>query len=536
VIAEAPIPGVSLHFPAAAPGRELLSHDALEFICSLHRRFDPRRRALLEARRERQARLDRGEGLDFETATHEIRHDSWQIAPVPRDLLDRRVEITGPPDRKMVINALSSGAKVFMACFEDATAPTAANLLQGQVNLRDAIRGSISFEDPVSGRSYRLGPRRAVLKVRPRGWHLEEKHFRVDGRPVAGALFDFGLFLFHNAHELIARGSAPYFYLPKLEHYLEARLWDDVFIEAQRALGLPRGTIKATVLIETLPAAFHAEEILYELRQHMAGLNCGRWDYIFSHIKKRRADPAAVFPDRANVTMTTPFMRAYCLHVIRTCHRRGAHALGGMAAQIPVKDDPAANERAFAKVRADKEREVKDGHDGTWVAHPGLVPIAMEVFDGFMRTPNQVARQLDGVRVEARDLLAPHAEARTIEGLRTNVNVGVRYLAAWLRGQGAVPLHDLMEDAATAEISRAQLWQWRRHGALLADGRRVDRSLLEAELARELRDIELERGPSAFSEGRYREAAGLIEELILAEELPDFMTTIAYDRYFAPQP
>ncbi|MEM1140776.1 MAG: malate synthase A, partial [Pseudomonadota bacterium] len=374
---------------------EILTADALTFVADLHRRFESRRQEVLAAREALQARLDAGETLDFPPETASIREGDWRVAPLPDDLVDRRVEITGPVDRKMVINALNSGAKMFMACLEDATSPHWGNLIEGQINLKDAVAGTISHVDPKSGKSYALGEAPATLIVRPRGLHLQECHMLVDGAPVAGAFFDFGLYFFHNAKTALARGTGPYFYLPKLEHYLEARLWNDVFIEAQRALGVDRGTIKATVLIETLPATFHAEEILYELREHSAGLNCGRWDYIFSYIKKHRTDPAAVLPDRASVTMTVPFMRAYSLHVIKVCHRRGAPAIGGMAAQIPVKNDAAANEAAFAKVRADKEREASDGHDGTWVAHPGLVPVALEVFDRIMPGPNQIDRQRD---------------------------------------------------------------------------------------------------------------------------------------------
>ena len=526
--------GVELTFPAAAQDASLLTPRALAFLADLHRRFDARRRDLLAARDALQQRLDAGQTLDFPAETAAVRAGDWTVAPIPPDLQDRRVEITGPTDRKMVINALNSGAKMFMACLEDATSPTAENVIDGQINLRDAAAGTISFDDPRSGKHYALGDTPAVLLVRPRGWHLDEKHMAVDGQPISGGLFDFGLYFFHNAAALIEKGTGPYFYLPKLEHYLEARLWNDVFVHAETALGLPQGTIKATVLIETLPGAFHAEDILYELREHIAGLNCGRWDYIFSYIKRHRKDARAILPDRAAVTMTVPFMRAYCLHVIKVCHRRGAFAIGGMAAQIPVKGDAAANDEAFAKVRADKEREATDGHDGTWVAHPGLVPVAMEVFDRIMPAPNQVTRQRDDVEVGAAELLAPCDGPKSWVGLKMNVNVGIGYLAAWLRGLGAVPLHNLMEDAATAEISRTQLWQWRVNGVHLDSGELVDTALIDKAFDEELTAIRADVGEDAFAAGRYQEAADLMKELVFAPDCPEFLTTLAYDRYFAP--
>ncbi|MDP6350770.1 MAG: malate synthase A [Alphaproteobacteria bacterium] len=516
-----------------APGYgEILSEPALAFVADLHRRFEGRRRELIAARAELQTRLDAGETLDFPPETADVRAGNWKIAPVPADLQDRRVEITGPVDRKMVINAFNCGAKMFMACFEDASSPTWANLIDGQINMRDAVAGTIALDDPKSGKHYEIGADPAVLIVRPRGWHLLEKHLLVDGAPVAGALFDFALFFFHNAKALLDKGSGPYFYLPKLEHYLEARLWNDVFVHAQAVLGIPEGSIKTTVLIETLPSCFHAEEIIYELRDHMAGLNCGRWDYIFSYIKKNRTNPDAVLPDRAAVTMTVPFMRAYCLHVIKVCHRRGAHAMGGMAAQIPIKGDEAANEEAFAKVRADKEREATDGHDGTWVAHPGLVPVAMEVFDRVMPEANQVARQLGDISVSAGELLKACDGPKTLAGLKMNVNVGIGYLAAWLRGQGAVPLHNLMEDAATAEICRSQLWQWRHTATKLDGGETVDSDLIEQAFENELGSLKQQLGEQGFAAGKYAEAAELMKEMVLADKLAEFLTIPAYDKYF----
>ena len=510
------------------PGYEaVLSAEALAFVARLAEAFEGRRQELLARRRVVQAEIDGGRMPDFLPGTAGVRAGEWRIAPAPSDLMDRRVEITGPVDRKMIINALNSGAHVFMADFEDANSPTWDNAVQGQLNLRDAVRRQIDYVSP-EGKSYRLAERTATLMVRPRGWHLDERHARLGGAPVSGSLFDFGLFFFHNARELVARGSGPYFYLPKLENHLEARLWNDVFVEAQKLLGVPRGTIRATVLIETILAAFEMDEILHELREHSAGLNCGRWDYIFSFIKKFQAHPAFVLPDRSLVTMDRAFLQAYARLAIRTCHRRGAHAMGGMAAQIPVKNDPAANERAIARVRADKEREAREGHDGTWVAHPALVATAREVFDAHMPGPNQLDRLRDDVRVGAADLLEMPDGARTEAGLRTNVAVAVRYLAAWLDGQGAVPIFNLMEDAATAEISRSQIWQWIRHGAALDDGRRVT-----ADLYREVRDDELRRlrdeVGDGWAAGRYEEAAAILDRLITGERFEEFLTLPAYD-------
>jgi len=517
-----PPEGVRVRGELRAGWAEVLTPAALAFVADLQRRFGARRLELLAAREARQARLDAGELPDFLKETSAVRKADWTVAPLPPDLLDRRVEITGPVDRKMIINALNSGASTYMADFEDSTAPTWAALVEGQANLRDAVRGTISYVAPDTGRTYRLAERRAVLLVRPRGWHLPEQHLTVDGQPVSASLFDFGLFLFHNAHALLQRGSGPYFYLPKLQSHLEARLWNDVFVHAQQRLGIPRGTLKATVLIEHVLAAFEMDEILFELREHSAGLNCGRWDYIFSFIKTFRADATRVLPDRATVGMTQPFLRAYSQLLVRTCHRRGVHAMGGMAAQIPIKGDDARNRAALEQVQADKRREVGDGHDGTWVAHPALVPVARAVFDAGMPGPNQIQNLRRDVHVSAADLLAAPQGEITEAGLRQNVDVGVQYLAAWLSGTGCVPLHDLMEDAATAEISRTQVWQWIRHGARLADGRQVTADLLHDVLA-----DELQRTPRS---PRLVEAARLFDQLATAPQLADFLTLSAYDR------
>ena len=513
----------------APPGCEaMLSAGALEFLAGLAARFEPRRRGLLERRQERQQELDAGRLPDFLPETKAIREREWTVAPVRPDLRDRRVEITGPVDRKMIINALNSGANVFMADFEDANSPTWENNVTGQRNVRDAVASTISYTSP-EGKRYTLAPVIARLMVRPRGWHLVEKHLRVRGEPISASLFDFGLAFFHNATALITRGSGPYFYLPKLESHLEARLWNDVFIYAQEALGIPRGTIRATVLIETILAAFEADEILWELRDHAAGLNCGRWDYIFSYIKKLRHRPERVLPDRARVTMEQPFLKSYADWVLHTCHRRGIHALGGMAAQIPIKRDPALNAQALEKVRADKLREVRQGHDGTWVAHPALVPLAREVFDAHLSGPNQIARRRDDVRVTAADLLAAPRGAVTYRGLRTNLEVALRYLAAWLGGLGCVPIDDLMEDAATAEICRAQLWQWRHHGARLEDGRRVDAALLQQTCAELVASLPERVGAVDVGRDAIPLAARLLNELTTGAEFAEFLTTVAYD-------
>ncbi|MCK6529944.1 malate synthase A [Myxococcota bacterium] len=524
-----PTPGLTLLGPRLPRDEEVLTSGALAFVARLAREFTPRVDALLARRRDVQARLDAGVRLRFLPETASIRASEWEVAPLPADLLDRRVEITGPVDRKMIINALNSGANVFMADFEDSSTPTWENQVQGQVNLADAVRRQIRYEAG-TGKVYALAPKTAVLMVRPRGWHLWEKHLLVDGRPVPGGLFDFGLYFFHNAHELLRRGSGPYFYLPKMESHLEARVWNEVFTLAERELDVPYGSIKATVLIETIPAAFEMDEILYELRDHSAGLNCGRWDYIFSFIKRHRNDPAFVMPDRGRVTMEQPCMRAYTQLVIRTCHRRGVHAMGGMAAQIPIKGDPGANEAALAKVRADKLREVRDGHDGTWVAHPGLVPVAREVFDAHMPGRNQIDRKREDVVVGQDDLLRVPEGPRTEAGLRQNVNVALLYLESWLRGIGCVPLYDLMEDAATAEISRAQIWQWIRHGATLDDGRVVTVGLVRQVFDEESARIAEDLGEERMRAGRFGEARELFERLCTSDTFEEFLTLAAYDR------
>jgi malate synthase len=525
----AALSSVELLGPVDGRAAEVLTPDALAFVAELHRRFDARRRELLQRRVERQKRFDAGELPDWLPETKSLREGDWTVAPIPADLLDRRVEITGPVDRKMIINALNSGARVFMADFEDATSPTWTNLIEGQVNLKDRWGGDLTHEDPVSGKRYALGDRPAVLFVRPRGWHLPERHLRVDGEAVSGALFDFGLYAFHGAAASIAAGSGPYFYLPKMESHLEARLWADVFLYAEGKLGLGAGAIKATVLIETLPAAFEMDEILYELRDNIVGLNCGRWDYIFSYIKRLGRNPEFLTPDRSRMVMGDAFLRAYSELLIKTCHRRGAFAMGGMAAQIPVKGDAAANATAFAKVRADKEREARAGHDGTWVAHPDLVPVAMEVFDREMPTPNQLAKLREDVSVAQSDMLRPHAGARTEAGLRENIRVGVQYIEAWLRGRGAVPLYNLMEDAATAEISRTQIWQWLRHGATLDDGRTVDAPLFRALLEDEMRTLRRTLGEGVYDSGRFAEAVRLFSDMSLAEDCAEFLTLPAYE-------
>ncbi|HEU5349303.1 MAG TPA: malate synthase A [Ktedonobacterales bacterium] len=521
--------GIVVTGPMAPGYDEILTPEAMAFVARLNRTFNARRLALLEQRARRQELFDAGQMPDFLPETAEVRAADWTIAPIPPDLQDRRVEITGPVDRKMVINALNSGARVFMADFEDADSPTWANQVEGQANLRDAIRRTISFSSP-EGKEYRLNERVAVLFARPRGWHLPEKHISQDGEPISGSLFDFGLYAFHNARELLARGTGPYFYLPKLESHLEARLWNDVFTLAEQALGIPAGSIKATVLIETLPAAFEMDEILYELRDHSAGLNCGRWDYIFSAIKKRRNDPTFILPDRVQVTMTTHFMRSYTLLCIQTCHRRGAHAMGGMAAFIPVKSDPEVNERALAQVRADKEREASDGHDGTWVAHPGLVALATECFDRVMPQPNQIERKREDVRVAAADLLVVPEGTITEAGLRTNISVGIQYLESWLRGQGCVPINNLMEDAATAEISRAQVWQWIRHPrGVLNDGRKVTVELFREIMREELASIEQTIGTEVYARRAFGTASEIFDAITTSDEFVDFLTLPAYD-------
>ncbi|MGH2717489.1 MAG: malate synthase A [Actinomycetota bacterium] len=509
----------------------VLTPEALAFVAELQRRFNTHRQRLLRARAERQVHLDSGEWPEFNQATRWIRDADWQVGDVPKDLQDRRVEITGPTDRKMMINALNSGARVFMADFEDALSPTWENVVTGQRNLQDAVRGTLSFESP-DGRQYRVNDEHAVLCVRPRGWHLTERHVLVDGEPVSASLFDFGLAAFHNARELLDRGSGPYFYLPKLEDHLEARLWNKVFLAAEEALGLEVGTIKATVLIETVLAAFEMEEILWELRDHAAGLNAGRWDYIFSMIKKFRVHPGFVLPDRAQVTMTVPFMRAYTELLVATCHRRGAHAIGGMAAFIPNRRDPEVTEGALTKVREDKLRESADGFDGTWVAHPDLVPVALEVFNAALGPrANQLRRLREDVAVTSRELLhvAHPGSGVTEQGVRSNVSVGIRYLESWLRGVGAAAINNLMEDAATSEISRAQIWQWCYHGTQLDDGRAVTPALVRSLIDEELSALRAHMGDAAFNAGRFAEARAIFEQVALEEPLLDFLTLPAYE-------
>jgi malate synthase len=509
---------------------EILSPQALAFVAKLVRKFEGRRRELLAARVRRQAEFDAGRLPDFLPHTRQIRESEWTVAPVHRDLQDRRVEITGPTDRKMVINALNSGASVFMADFEDANAPTWDNMIEGQINLRDAVIRTIAFTGP-DGREYRLNEKIATLLVRPRGWHLMERHVLIDGEPLPGAIFDFALYFFHNAKPALAHDSGPYFYLPKLESHLEARLWNDVFVTAQRELGIPVGTIKATALIETVVAAFEMDEILYELREHSAGLNIGRWDYIFSCIKKFRSNSNFCLADRARVTMTAPFMRAYALLLIKTCHRRKTFAMGGMAAQIPIKSDPVANAAALEKVRADKVREATDGCDGTWVAHPGLVEVAKAVFDHHMPTPNQIHKRRDDVQVTAKNLLEFQPEKPiTEEGLRNNISVGIQYIGAWLVGNGCVPVYNLMEDAATAEISRSQIWQWiRSPKGVLDDGRKVTKELFRKLLPDELAKVKTLLGEEAWKAGRYDEAAKLFDQITTGDEYVEFLTLPGYE-------
>jgi malate synthase len=517
-------PAVTVRGPAVPGSDRVLTDESLAFVADLQRRFGPVRLDLLRRREERQAELDAGVMPDFLPGTLDVREDDWTVAPAPADLDDRRVEITGPAEPKMMINALNSGARVFMADLEDALSPTWANVVGGQAALMDAVRGTLTFDSP-EGKSYRVGERPATLLVRPRGWHLVESNVLVDDVPISASLFDAGLYLFHNAAERVARGTGPYFYLPKLESHHEARLWNEVFVHAQTALGVPRGSVRATVLIETILAAFEMDEILYELREHAAGLNAGRWDYLFSAIKKFRTDPSIATPDRAQLTMTVPFMRAYTELLVQTCHRRGAHAIGGMAAFIPNRRDPAVTEVALAKVRDDKERESRDGFDGTWVAHPDLVPIATEVFDGVLgAAPNQKHRLREEVSVTAADLLdLSVAGGRVTEvGLRANIRVALAYLDSWLRGVGAAAIDNLMEDAATAEISRSQLWLWITQQPSLEDGRVVDPGLYAS-----IRDEELARLREG-GEGRLADAAELLDRLVLADDFAEFLTLRAY--------
>lgn len=509
----------------------ILTTDAITFIADLHRRFDRQRRELLDARRVRQADFDNGVPFDFLPETAGIRSTDWQVGPPPRDLADRRCEITGPTDRKMVINALNSGAKVFMADFEDSNSPTWANMIEGQINLKDAILSRIDFVGD-NGKHYALASETATLMVRPRGIHLDERHLTVDGASVSGSLVDFGLFMFHNAVELVSQGSGPYFYLPKLESHLEARWWNDVFVHAEESLGVDPGTIKATVLIETIPAAFEMDEILFELRDHSAGLNAGRWDYIFSVIKKNRNRRDLVFPDRGQIGMTVPFMRAYTEMLVATCHRRGAHAMGGMAAFIPSRKDEDINRIALAKVRQDKTREANDGCDGTWVAHPDLVPVATEVFDAVLGDrPNQIDRTRDDVEFLASALTDFTLEDGTItdEGVRLNIDVAIRYIASWLQGVGAAAIYNLMEDAATAEISRSQIWQWIRSEATTESGVLITPELVNKIADEETDSIRSEIGHEAYESGRYTDARTLFEQVCLADDFPEFLTLPAYD-------
>ncbi|WP_088035576.1 malate synthase A [Evansella clarkii] len=520
----------SVQGPVSEAAERILTEEACCFIQCLHEKFETKRQELLQKRKVKQELIDQGTLPHFSGDTEHIRKGDWKVKPVPDDIQDRRVEITGPAgSRKMVINALNSGAKVFMADFEDANSPSWENCINGQLNMYDAVRRQIDYKAE-NGKEYKLTDKPAVLFVRPRGWHLTEKHFLVNGEPVSASLFDFGLYFFHNANELVYRGTAPYFYLPKMEYHEEAALWNEVFLFAQKRYGFPKGTIKATVLIETLTGAFEADEILHELQDHSAGLNCGRWDYIFSYIKKLRNHENFLLPDRSKVTMTVNFMRAYSLYVIKTCHKRGAHAIGGMAAQIPVKNDEEKNRQAIKKVQEDKEREVKDGHDGTWVAHPALVPTALDVFNEFMPAKNQLSKQLDDVEITAEDLLAVSEGEITEEGLRSNISVGIQYVEAWLRGHGAVPINNLMEDAATAEISRTQVWQWIFHReGILNDGRNISLELVETFIEEEMEKLKSQLGEGLFSKGKFAQAEKLFYEMVSKQEFEEFLTINAYE-------
>lgn len=507
---------------------EVLTKEALNFVAEINSEFAEKRQVLLEARATRQEEINRGRMPDFLRETAGVRTADWRVGSIPDDLQDRRVEITGPAgDAKMVINAFNSGANVYMSDFEDSLSPTWEQVMQGQVNLKDAVDGALQYRTP-EGKEYKLDDERATLTVRPRGWHLLERHVKVDGHPVSGSLFDFGLFLFHNAKKLVGGGTGPYFYLPKLESHLEARLWNDVFLSAEQKLGMPVGTIKATVLIETVLAAFEMDEILYELRQHAVGLNCGRWDYIFSFVKKFRNSEALLLPDRAQVTMDKAFLASYVRLAIQTCHRRGAHAIGGMSAYIPVKGDEEANRTAFEQVRIDKEREVKAGHDGTWVAHPGLVKLAKEVFDENMKTSNQVSRKFDETAITAEDLLRLPAGTISPAGLRTNISVGIQYLEAWLRGKGSVPINHLMEDMATAEICRAQVWQWARHGVVMSDGTKLTAELIGEVVEEELAKLHGSVEEAEYTERQYSKAGSLFESVVTSKEFVEFLTIPAY--------
>ncbi len=523
-----PLQGVEVRGSMNSQYAKILTPDALLFVALLQREFGPTRAYLLEKRKERQAEIDAGHMPDFLPETTHIRNDhTWKIAPVPRDLESRCVEITGPVDRKMVINALNSGADVYMADFEDSHAPTWSGTVEGQLNVRDAVRKTITYETPK--KKYQLNEETATLMVRPRGWHLTEKHVLIDGVPVSASLFDFGLFLYHNTHALLAQGTGPYFYFPKIEGHKEAKLWNEVIVFSQEYLKIPQKTVKATVLIETILAAFEMDEILFELKDHSAGLNCGRWDYLFSCIKKFRNMPEYVFPDRSQVTMEASSMKAYRDLLIKTCHLRGAHAMGGMTAQIPIKNDLEANEAALEKVHADKRREVFAGHDGTWVAHPDLVPLARHAFKNHMHGPHQLWIQLDDVVVQAKDLLRVPAGSITEKGLRTNVKVGIQYVEAWLRGTGCVPLYHLMEDAATAEISRSQVWQWLKHNTETEQGQKITRDWYEKVEEEEMHAIEGEVGKERFAQGKYARARELFHTLVTSEDFVEFLTLPAYE-------
>ncbi len=521
------IEGLEIRGPLNPGYADVLTPEACRFLAGLLEKFSPRRAELLARRVERQRAIDAGQMPDFLPETAAIRAGDWRVPPPPPDLLDRRTEITGPVDRKMAINALNSGAQCWMADFEDANSPTWENVMEGQINMRDAARRTLAYTSP-QGKKYALQEKIAVIVARPRGWHMEEKHILFKGRRISASLCDWGLYFFHNAQALIARGSGPYFYLPKMESHLEARLWNDVFLHAQTALGLPRGTIRATVLIETITGAFEAEEILYELREHVSGLNCGRWDYMFSMVKKFRNHADYVFPDRTLITMDVPFLRAYVTHVIQVCHRRGAYAMGGMAAQIPIKNNPAANEAALAKVRADKEREARAGHDGTWVAHPGLVQTALDAFAAHMKGSNQL-HVIPKAKVTAADILAPLHGPITENGVRWNLHVGVRYLEAWLGGSGAEPIHNLMEDLATSEISRSQLWQWLKFGAKLDDGRPISAELYDRLLAGELKQIRAEYGAERYDSGHFPAAIELFMKMSKNPQFDEFLSLPAYE-------
>jgi malate synthase len=529
-------PAVTLRGVVEGQYSDVLSQQALSFLADLEVRFGKERKKLLKARQALQRRLNAGEQLDFLPETSEVRNMDWMITGTPADLQDRRVEITGPVDRKMMINALNSGANVFMADFEDSSAPTWTSMIEGQRNMMDYARGTLKHTDVESGKSYALSEKTAILKVRPRGLHMEDAHILIDGKAVSASLMDFGLYMFHNAALLVARGTAPYFYIPKLEHHFEARWWNEVFLYAQAALGLPVATIKATILIETITAAFQMDEILYELKDHIVGLNCGRWDYIFSFIKRvGRTDKKYLLPDRGQIIMGDAFLKAYSLLLIKTCHRRGAHAMGGMAAQLPIKGDDAANDAAFAKVAADKEREVSYGHDGTWVAHPSLVPVAKGIFDQAMRGPNQIFRKRDDVEITAEDLLRVHKGQASEAGIRENIRIALQYIGAWLNGRGAVPIYNLMEDAATAEISRTQLWQQRTLKAELDDGQIVSAELIEACIAQELEKLESDPVALGLVGDKLKAAATVFQDLIMSDDLAEFLTTPAYAELLASE-